>query len=457
MKEKQERVISMEARNLESVFDNTPPLRLLAKLSIPSVLTTMIMLLYNLADTFFVGQTGDRLQVAAVALCGPLFSLISGIGMLFGNGGSIRCSILLGQGKNDRVRSVFSFCCWGTLLTGAVLAVTMLIVQRPLLKLLGASADTYAYAQGYLLIMLSGIPLMMFSQGISSVLRADGQVKGPMYGNLISSATNIVLDPLFILVLGWGVKGAAFATVLSNGVNCVYLLWLIRKRPDYFSMDIGHIRWHWDDTGGALLLGVPMMVSTLLTSFSGVLTNGFLAGYGDLFLAANGVSSKLRMVITMLIMGVCMGIQPGISYYYGARQKEKLDRLMRVTGTVSVIIGSALAVVFLIFRDALVAAFIEDQEVIIYGAQMVLGCVISGPVQGIYQLSTNYLQGTGSVSAATTLAVLRQALHIPIMIAANYLFGFLGLVYSASLATFLCAFIGLILCRQKNKKIWATA
>lgn len=111
----------------------------------------------------------------------------------------------------------------------------MLIARQPLLKLLGASADIYAYAQGYLVIMLSGIPLMMFSQAISRVLRADGQVKGPMYGNILSSITNIVLDPLFILVLGWGVKGAAFATVLANGVNCIYLLWLIRKRPDYHS------------------------------------------------------------------------------------------------------------------------------------------------------------------------------------------------------------------------------
>ena len=449
--------MTVETRKLESVFDNTPPLRLLAKLSIPSVLTTMIMLLYNLADTFFVGQTGDRLQVAAVALCAPVFSLISGIGMLFGNGGSIRCSILLGEGKTDQVKSVFSFCCWGTLIIGAVLAMGMLLARQPLLRLLGASPDTYAYAQDYLIVMLSGIPLMMFAQAISGVLRSDGQVKGPMYGNILSSVTNIVLDPLFILVLGWGVKGAAFATVLANGINCIYLLFLIRRRPDYFSMSIGHIRWNWEDTGGALVLGIPMMVSTLLTSFSGVLTNGFLAGYGDLFLAANGVSSKLRMVITMLIMGVCMGIQPGISYYYGAKQREKLNRLLRVTGTVSVIIGSVLAVVFLIFRDALVAAFIEDPEVIIYGAQMVLGCVISGPVQGIYQLSTNYLQGTGSVSSATVLAVLRQALHIPIMIVANYLFGFLGLVYSAAVATFLCTFVGLILCHQKNKKIWATA
>ena len=447
----------METRKLESVFDNTSPFRLLIKLSIPSVLTTMIMLLYNLADTFFVGQTGDRLQVAAVALCGPVFSLISGLGMLFGNGGSIRCSILLGEGKIDRVRGVCAFCGWGTICTGLVLAVTMLIAREPLLDMLGASSDTYSHAHGYLVIMLTGIPFMMFSQAMSSVLRADGQVKGPMYGNVLSSVINIVLDPLFITVLGWGVRGAAFATVLANAVNCIYLVFLIQKRPNYFSLDIRSIQRNWDDTGDVLVLGIPMMVSTLLTSFSGVLTNGFLAGYGDLFLAANGVSSKLRMVITMLIMGVCMGIQPGISYYYGARQKQKLDALLRVTCTVSTIIGTLLAVTFFLFRDVLVAVFIDDPEVIIFGSQMVLGCVVSGPVQGIYQLSTNYLQGTGSVTSATTLAVLRQALHIPIMIAANYLFGFLGLVYSASVATFLCAFIGLAMCAHKNKKIWAIA
>ncbi len=444
----------MQGRKTSSVFDTASPLQLLVKLSIPSVLTTMIMLLYNLADTFFVGQTGDRLQVAAVALCAPVFSLISGLGMLFGNGGSIRCSMLLGEGKTDQVKSVSAFCCWGTLATGLVLSIGMLIGRRPLLELLGASQDTYGYAQEYLIIMLCGIPLMMFSQAMSSVLRADGDAKGPMYGNVLSSVTNIILDPLFILVLNWGVGGAAAATVLANAINCIYLLRLIQKKPDCFSTNIRHLHWNWENTGGALVLGIPMMVSTLLTSFSGVLTNGFLAGYGDLFLAANGVSSKLRMVITMLVMGICMGIQPGISYYYGARQKDKLDRLLRVTGTVTVVIGSLLAVGFFLFRDSLVAAFLKDPEVIVYGGQMVLGCVISGPVQGIYQLSTNYLQGIGSVPLATTLAILRQALHIPIMIAANFLFGFLGLVYSGAVATFLCAFIGLAMCLLKNRKIW---
>lgn len=448
------KAVSTNQDKMEAVFDKTPPLRLLVKLSVPSVLTTMIMLLYNLADTFFVGQTGDSLQVAAVALCAPVFSLISALGMLFGNGGSIRCSILLGERKTDRVRSVFAFCGWGSLAVGVTLSVGMLAFQQPLLHMLGASPDTYRHAQGYLSIMLAGIPLMMFSQAMSSVLRADGNVKGPMYGNVLASITNIVLDPIFILLLNWGVRGAAFATVLANGINCLYLILLIQKRPSYFTMNIRAIRWRWSDTGGALLLGVPMMISTLLTSFSGVLTNGFLSGYGDLYLAANGVSSKLRMIITMLIMGICMGIQPGISYYFGARQRDKLDKLLKVTGGVSVVIGSALAVVFFLMRDSLVAVFLDDPDVIVYGGQMVLGCVLSGPVQGIYQLSTNYLQGTGSVTMATVLAVLRQALHIPIMILGNFLFGFLGVVYSAAVATFLCAFIGLILSRIQSNKIW---
>ena len=388
----------------------------------------------------------------------PLFFLLNSLANLFGVGGGSLLSRLLGEQRDADARRVGAFSIYGSLFIAAIYSLVCLLFTEPLARLLGASDHTVGYASSYLrwVVVVGGIPSTL-GLTLSHLLRSAGYSKESGTGLAIGGICNILLDPLFILVLGWGVKGAAFATVLSNGVNCIYLILLIRKRPDYFSMDLRNIRWIWEDTGGALVLGIPMMVSTLLSSFSGVLTNGFLAGYGDLFLAANGVSSKLRMVITMLIMGVCMGIQPGISYYYGAKQREKLNRLLRVTGTVSVIIGSVLAVVFLIFRDALVAAFIDDPEVIIYGSQMVLGCVISGPVQGIYQLSTNYLQGTGSVSSATVLAVLRQALHIPIMIVANYLFGFLGLVYSAAVATFLCTFVGLILCHQKNKKIWATA
>ena len=216
-----------------------------------------------------------------------------------------------------------------------------------------------------------------------------------------------------------------------------------------FSVSPRDIRFIWDLTGAVLLLGLPMMVNTLLTSFSGVINNRFLTQYGDLFLAANGVSSKLRMVVYMLIMGVCMGIQPAISYYHGAKDRDRMRRILRVALLSTTAIGILLSVAGAVFRNPLIALFINDAEVIRYGSVMVLGSLAGGPFQGVLQLSIVYLQGTGNVSAATGFAVFRQIAHLLLLVGMNVLFGFIGLVFSASATTILCAATGVLLCRRQ--------
>ena len=434
------------------VFDNTSAWRLLWKMSIPSVITTLVMLVYNMADVFFIGQTNDSMQVAAVSLCGPVFSMLSALGMLLGNGGLIRGATLFGEGKKDQVRSVSAFCFWGAVFTGVLVSLGILVAKNSILRLLGASEQTVGFAGSYLSIMACGAPLMMFCQSFSSLLRADGRVKEPMYGNIIGTVTNIVLDPIFILVFGWGVSGAAIATVVANAINAIYLLWLVNNKP-VFSINPRDIRFKWDSTGAVLILGFPMAISTLLTSFSGVLNNNILASYGDVFIAANGVASKLRMVVNMIVMGICMGIQPAISYYHGAREHKKMSLLLKSTALTTVIIGSIIAALNILMRDTLVSIFIDDPDVIRYGRQMVTCSMLSGPFQGIYQLSTTFLQATGNFILATGMAILRQVVFVPILLLCNLMFGFDGLVFSSSISTILCTLIGVAVCFIWIKKI----
>ena len=435
-----------------TVFETDRPWRLLRKLSIPSVLTTLIMLFYNMADVFFVGQLQDRMQVAAVSLCSPIFSLVSAIGMLFGNGGCIRCATLLGEQKREQIRAVSAFCFWGAIATGVLLSAGLLLLLPRVLSLLGASENTLAPARSYLSVMASGIPLMLFCQAMSALLRADGEVRAPMYGNMIGSVSNILLDPVFILILSRGVRGAAEATVIANALNAIWLARLLYKKRELFSISPRDVRFVWDMTGAALLLGLPMMVNTLLTSFSGVINNRFLTRYGDLFLAANGVSSKLRMVVSLLIMGICMGIQPAISYYHGAKDRDRMRRILRVTLLSTTAIGVALSIVGGLFRKPLMSLFLHDEEVIRYGSVMMLCSLVGGPFQGLLQLSISYLQGTGSVSVATGFALFRQIVHILLLVGMNALFGFIGLAFSSSATTILCAAAGVWLClRQANK------
>ena len=438
-----------------TVFETDRPWRLMLQLAVPSVLTTLIMLLYNLADVFFVGQTGDRMQVAAVSLCSPVFSLVSAIGMLFGNGGSIRCSTLLGEQKRDQVRSASAFCFWGTVVAGLLFSTVMLVFLPQVLQILGASENTLVPAESYLSVMVAGIPLMLFCQSMSALLRADGEVRAPLYGNMLGSVSNILLDPFLILVLGRGVRGAAEATVIANALNTVWLISLLYRKRNLFSVSVKEIRFSWNLTGGVLLLGLPMMVNTLLTSFSGIINNRFLTGYGDLFLAANGVSSKLRMVVSMLIMGICMGIMPAISYYHGARDRNRMRNILRVTLLLTTVIGIALSIGFYLFRDRVIALFLNDPEVIQYGSIMILGTMIGGPFQGVLQLSISYLQGTGSVASATGFALFRQLIHILLLIAMNALFGFMGLVFSSSVTTVLCSAVGVFLCFLQYRNQYA--
>ena len=436
----------------QEVFETDRTWRLLLQLSIPSVLTTLIMLLYNLADVFFIGQLQDRTQVAAVSLCSPIFSLVSSLGMLFGNGGCIRCATLLGKKDHDSVRSVSSFCFWGGLVTGVLLSFCMTLFLPRTLTLLGASEQTGTPARGYLSVMVSGIPLMLFCQSISALLRSDGEVRMPMYGNMIGSVSNILLDPLLILVMGRGVRGAAEATIIANALNALWLIMLLYRKRGLFSVSLKDLKLRWDVTGGVLLLGLPMMINTLLTSFSGVLNNRFLTGYGDLFLAANGVSSKLRMILSMLIMGICLGIQPAISYYHGAKDRARMKNILRVTLLCTTAIGIALSIGFYVFRDGLISLFINDPEVIKYGSIMVIGSMIAGPLHGILQLSISYLQGTGSVTMATGFSLFRQLIHILLLALMNAAFGFMGLVFSSSATTFVCAATGVALCAVQIRK-----
>ncbi len=435
-----------------SIFETDRPYLLLWKLSVPSVLTTLIMMLYNLADVFFIGQLNDPLQVAAVSLCSPVFSFLSAVGMLFGNGGCIRCATLLGEKRRDAVRAVSSFCFWSVLLTGILISVLMTVFLPQALLLLGASDSTYEPAGGYLSVMALGIPLMLFCQALSALLRADGDVKPPMYGNMIGSVSNILLDPLFILFLKRGVRGAAEATVIANALNAAWLVILLIRKRSLFSVRPKEIRFRWDVTGGALLLGLPMMVNTLLTSFSGVLNNRFLTGYGDLFLAANGVSSKLRMILSLLIMGICMGIQPAISFYHGARDHGRMKRILTAALLVTTALGTVLAAGFALFRNQMVAVFIRDPEVVQYGSVMVAASMLAGPVHGLLQLCISYLQGTGRVTVATLFSLFRQFVHIALLAAMNTAFGFMGLVFSAPATTYVCALFGVALCLWQFRK-----
>ena len=210
----------------EAVFEKAPVKKAVLQMAIPTVISSLVLVVYNMADTFFVGQTHDAFQVAAVSLTNPVFVMYMAIANLLGIGGSAVISILLGQNEKDKARAASSFCCYASLAFGVVTGVLIILFMDPLLALLGATENTYQFSKDYLFYIALGAPFILFANTFGHTVRGEGAAKASMIGGMIGTVVNIVLDPIFILTFGMDTAGAAIATVLGNVFGCVYYLTL---------------------------------------------------------------------------------------------------------------------------------------------------------------------------------------------------------------------------------------
>lgn len=275
-----------------------------------------------------------------------------------------------------------------------------------------------------------------------------------MIGNLIGTITNIVLDPIMILVFGWGVAGAAIATVIGNIAASAFYI-------GYFLMKKSSLSIHLKDfsMGNQIALsvtsiGIPASLNNILMSCANIILNLALAGYGDTPVAAMGVAMKSNMLVVLLQIGLCAGIQPLIGYNYGAKNKERLMKVFKFTGICAIAMGTILTIAMVIARQFLIQAFINDPEVIAYGIQMVIALQISGPVIGILFLCINTIQGMGKALPSLILTICRQGLvFIPSVFILNKCFGLDGVIYAQPFADYLSIVLSVFLCLGLFKKI----
>lgn len=433
--------------NSRKLFEEVPVPKAVAVMAIPTMISMLVVVIYNMADTFFIGQTNDAMQVAAVSLATPVFMVFMALGNLFGIGGSSAISRALGEKKADRARNISSFCCYGSLGTGVVMAIISIAGMDVILNMIGASESTIEYTRVYLTYIAIGGPFIMFGTAFANILRGEGAAKESMIGNLIGTVVNIILDPIMILVFGWGVAGAAIATVIGNIAACVfYLIYFLRKKSG-LSIKIKDFKAGSGVAQNVMMIGIPASLNNILMSFANIVLNQVLAGYGDTQVAAMGVAMKVNMLVVLLQIGLCVGIQPLIGYNYGAQNKKRLLSVFRFTGICTVVIGTLLTVFMIIARRTIIQVFINDADVVAYGIQMIIALQLSGPVIGIMFLCINTIQGMGKAMPSLILTICRQGIvFIPLVIILNEVFGLDGVIYAQPTADFLSIILSIILC-----------
>ena len=431
--------------------------RLLVSLSLPVILVMLVNVIYNMADVYFLGQTGDTLQVAAASLAGPLFGMASALNTLLGFGACTAASMALGKGNLRSIRSYSSFCLYASVMLGSILLLGVWTLTNPLVSLLGANEETAGYTADYLRIFAIGAPFMIAGGSLGNLLRADGESKGAVISSLIGTGINIALDPLFITGLGWGIRGAAWATVIGNICSfCCIMAAVWRKK--IFSLALRDFTWKKEISVRILSLGIPMAAGTLLMSFSSTFANRLLVLYGNNAVAAHAVSGKASMLVGMLIMGICMGVQPAVSYAYGQRNTRRMQQVVRGTAAAAVLTGAALGALFLCFREALVRMFLDDSAILDLGRRMMVGGLISAPVSAVYQMCQVYLQGTGKVNYATFTALLQKGIfYIPVLYGMHALFGLNGLIFAGAVTDVLATLVGVLFCIRWAREIGTKA
>jgi len=399
------------------IFRNAPIPKAVLLNVIPSIVSMMMVLIYNLADTFFIGQTGNAYMVAAVSVATPIFLLFMAMGMLFGIGGTSLISRLLGEGKNEKAKHVSAFCFWTGLVIGILGMIFIWVCMEPICKLIGTSPETIGYAKEYLGIVAIGVPFLVVSNSFSSIIRAEGKANRAMTGMVIGNLVNIVLDPIMILVFGWNVAGAAIATVLGNVVAAVFYVTYLVSKNSMLSIHWKAYKVRDSIAKGVLAIGIPASLNSILMSSSNIVINNLMNRYGDMAVAGLGVAMKVNMIVIMLLIGLGTGVQPLLGYCFGARNRERFLGVLKFSMALALGLSIVMTVICYLGARPMVNAFLSDADALGYGMQFARIYILSGPIMGVLFVLINTLQGMGAAVPSLILSVSRQGIiYIPVLL-----------------------------------------
>lgn len=443
--------MSDPARGTDRWYLSAAPIgRALVHLCVPMAAGISVTAVYNVINAGFVGSRHDPSLLAALTFGLPLLGLVMAVGGVFGVGGSAEVSRLLGAAERDpaaadRVEHVTAFAVWGAVLAGAAVAVLGVLLRHPLVALLGADDASRAATTAYVTVLVVFVPVLASTFCLEQLVRAQGAARQSMVGLIASVVANLVLDVVFILVLGWGVAGAALAVGLSNVVAAGYYAWFLQRHGAGTSLSPRRFTVRADVVRPVLGIGVGELLQSAFLVVTTLVFNNLAIAYGDGALAAFGVAVRIAQVPEFLVMGLTLGVLPLLAYSYGKGDAARLGAALRgaalaVGGLVVVLSGLVFAL-----RDQVFGIFSDDAAVVRLGVVVLTAQLVATLVNGFTGLTTSLFQAAGRVRAAIVMSVAQGVLFVPVVLGADAWFGLTGLAWSMTVTEVLVLGTGLAL------------
>lgn len=422
----------MEEQAEKQLFETMPVPRAVATLAIPTVISQVVTMIYNLADTFFIDQIGNPYMVAAVSLVSPWFNLLTALGNLFGLGGSSLISRLLGAKHPEDIKHVASFSVWGGAAVTLVFSLATYLARAPLLHFLGASPDTYGYAESYLLwvVVLGGVPTMV-SLTLGHLLRSEGHARQASAGMMFGGVLNVVLDPVFIFLFHLDVAGAAMATALSNAASVAFFVIQYIRLKEKTAVSLNPRFFTFRFIGPVFSVGLASALATALGNASNMVMVRLASGYGDIPVAAYGIVKRIDQFPLNVSMGLCQGFMPLVGYNFAARNYQRMRRVTVFSWKTALVMSACFVACFAVFAPQILHLFIPEEQTSTLGASFLRIACLAVSLTSVNFLISYTLQAMGKGVQSAVLTFSRQGLlNIPLLILMNAVFGLYGMIWT---------------------------
>lgn len=417
--------------------------KLLMQYAVPAIIAMTASSLYNMVDSIFIGHGVGTMAISGLALTFPLMNLAAAFGSLVGVGAATLISVKLGQKDYDTAQRVLGNVFVLNILLGVAFTVIVMAFLDPILYFFGGSDETVGYARDYMYIILLGNTITHLYLGLNAVLRSSGHPQKAMYATIATVIINTILDPVFIYGFGWGIRGAAIATIVAQIISLMWQLWIFSSKEELLHFHRGIFRLKRKIVFDSLAIGMSPFLMNMAACFIVILINQGLKKYGgDLAIGAFGIVNRLVFIIVMIVMGLNQGMQPIAGYNFGAKQYERVTKTLKLTIIYATGVTTFGFIIGMLFSDTVVGIFTSDAELIELSAKGLRIVVMFFPIIGFQMVTANFFQSIGMASKAIFLSLTRQmVVLLPCLLILPRFFGAAGVWYSMPIFDLLASLI----------------